>query len=144
MSADRPRVLANGALDLGPVVIPPRELHIRATTSGGPGGQHANRTMSRIVVTFDVAHSEVLGDRQRARLLTEVGRRVSASASGSRSQVQNKSLALDRLARRLGDALYEDPARRPTRPTKASVGRRLESKRQRSTIKSDRRRRDDD
>ena len=144
MAAERPRILANGALDLGPVVIPPRELHYRATTPGGPGGQHANRTLSRIVVTFDVAHSEVLSEYLRARLLNELGPLVAASSSGSRSQAHNKTLALDRLARRLGDALYEDPARRATRPTKASVGRRLESKRQRSTIKSERRRRDDD
>jgi ribosome-associated protein len=128
----------------GGLVVPAREIQVRATTPGGPGGQHANRTMSRIVVSFDVAHAESLDERRRARLLAELGPVVSASASGSRSQAQNRLMALERLARRLAEALHEDPARRATRPTRASVGRRLEDKSHRSRVKSERRRRDDD
>src|SRR5215472_3696084 len=64
--------------------IPLSEISWRATTSGGPGGQHANRTMSRVEVQFDVVASAALGPRQRARLLNRLGSVVRASAADSR------------------------------------------------------------
>ncbi len=119
--------------------IPMSEITWRATTSGGPGGQHANRTLSRVEVQFEIAGSSVLGPRQRARLLERYGPVVRAAASESRSQARNRQLALERLATRLAEGLRVDPARRPTRPTKGSQVRRVEDKRRRSEVKRRRR-----
>jgi ribosome-associated protein len=120
--------------------LPLSEITWRATTSGGPGGQHANRTLSRVEVEFDVEASSVLGPRQRARLLERVGPVVRASASDSRSQARNRQLALERLAARIDRALRVETPRRATKPTKGSQVRRVEEKRHRSQIKRARRR----
>jgi ribosome-associated protein len=119
--------------------LPLSEISWRATTSGGPGGQHANRTHSRVEVDLDVAASATLGPRQRARLLERYGPVVRASASESRSQARNRELALARLAAKLDEGLRVQPTRRPTRPTKGSQVRRVESKRHRSETKRRRR-----
>ena len=87
------------------LAIPMSEITWRATTSGGPGGQHANRTLSRVEVQFEIAGSAVLGPRQRARLLERYGPVVRAAASESRSQARNRQLALERLATRLAEGL---------------------------------------
>jgi ribosome-associated protein len=121
------------------LTIPMSEITWRATTSGGPGGQHANRTLSRVEVQFDVAGSVSLGPRQRARLLDRYGPTVRAAASESRSQARNRQLALERLAGRLAEGLRVDPTRRPTKPTKGSQVRRVEEKRHRSQVKRQRR-----
>jgi ribosome-associated protein len=115
--------------------IPLSEITWRATTSGGPGGQHANRTLSRVEVQFDIGASTALGPRQRSRLLERFGPVVRAAASDSRSQARNRQLALERLVTRLADGLRVDPARRPTKPTKGSQIRRVEEKRHRSEVK---------
>jgi ribosome-associated protein len=119
--------------------IPLSEITWRATTSGGPGGQHANRTLTRVEVQFDVEASDVLGPRQRARLLERLGPVVRASAAESRSQARNRELALARLGRRLDAALRVDPVRTPTKPTKSSQVRRVEAKRRRAEVKRGRR-----
>jgi len=124
--------------------LPLSEITWRATTSGGPGGQHANRTLSRVEVEFDVGASSVLGPRQRQRLLDRVGPVVRASAAETRSQARNRQLALERLASRIDGALRVDAPRRPTRPTKSSQVRRVEAKRRRSEVKRRRRRPGDD
>jgi ribosome-associated protein len=124
--------------------IPLSEITWRATTSGGPGGQHANRTLSRVEVQFDIATSTALGPRQRARLLERFGPIVRAAASDSRSQARNRQLAQERLVKRLADGLQVDPTRRPTKPTKGSQIRRVEEKRHRSEIKRRRQGPDDD
>ena len=124
--------------------LPLSEITWRATTSGGPGGQHANRTLSRVEVEFDVGASSVLGPRQRQRLLDRVGPVVRASAGESRSQARNRQLALERLASRIDAALRVEAPRRPTRPTKSSQVRRVEAKRRRSEVKRRRRRPGDD
>jgi ribosome-associated protein len=124
--------------------LPLSEVTWRATTSGGPGGQHANRTLSRVEVEFDVGASSVLGPRQRQRLLDRVGPVVRASAGESRSQARNRQLALERLATRIDAALRVETPRRATRPTKGSQLRRVESKRRRGEIKRGRRRPADD
>jgi ribosome-associated protein len=121
------------------LAIPMSEITWRATTSGGPGGQHANRTLSRVEVQFEVAASATLGPRQRARLQERYGPFVRAAASDSRSQARNRQLALERLATRLAEGLRVDPTRRPTRPTRGSQLRRVEQKRQRSEVKRGRR-----
>jgi ribosome-associated protein len=119
--------------------LPMSEITWRATTSGGPGGQHANRTLSRVEVQFDVNGSASLGPRQRARLLDRYGPVVRAAASESRSQARNRQLALERLSGRLAEGLRVDPTRRPTKPTKGSQVRRVEEKRHRSEVKRGRR-----
>ncbi|HEX4162765.1 MAG TPA: alternative ribosome rescue aminoacyl-tRNA hydrolase ArfB [Acidimicrobiales bacterium] len=124
--------------------LPLSEITWRATTSGGPGGQHANRTLSRVEVEFDVGASSALGPRQRQRLLDRLGPVVRASAAESRSQARNRQLALERLASRLADALRVETPRRPTRPTKSSQVRRVEGKRRRAEVKRRRRRPGDD
>jgi ribosome-associated protein len=93
-----------------------------------------------VEVQFDVAASAALGPRQRARLLQRLGPVVRASASESRSQARNRQLALERLAAKLDEGLRDEPARRPTRPTKSSQVRRVEEKRRRSQTKRARRR----
>ncbi len=126
------------------LTIPLSEVTWRATTSGGPGGQHANRTLSRVEVQFDIAGSLTLGPRQQARLLARYGPILRASASDSRSQARNRQVALERLADRIDRGLRVDPVRRPTKPTKASQTRRVDEKKRRAAIKQRRRAPGDD
>jgi ribosome-associated protein len=127
-------------LDIAPgVVVPLREVELRTSRSSGPGGQHANVTASRVEASFDVSASDSLTPAVRARLLERLGSRVSAVAQDERSQLRNRELALDRLRWRLAQALYEPPARRPTRPTGASRERRAQTKREHSALKRSRR-----
>lgn len=122
------------------LVIPASELSWRFSRSGGPGGQHANTSDTRVEVRFDVAGSPSLGPRQRARLQERLGDEVRAVAADERSQARNRELALERLCERLAAALRVDPPRRRTKPTAASVRRRLDAKRRQATRKADRRR----
>jgi len=119
--------------------LPLAEISWRATTPGGPGGQHANRTLSRVEVQFDVTGSTTLGPRQRARLLERLGPVVRAGAAESRSQARNRQLALERLAAKLDAGLRDPTPRRATRPTKGSQERRVEDKRRRAQTKRARR-----
>lgn len=105
------------------------ELEWRFSTSGGPGGQHANRAQTRVEARFDVERSPSLDDRQRARLLKRLGPAVSVVADDERSQARNRQIALDRLRDRLADGLKVPKRRRPTRPSRASEKRRLDEKR---------------
>ncbi len=115
--------------------IPMSELAWRVSTPGGPGGQHANRTQSRVEVRFDVMGSTALGPRQRSRLLDRLGPVVRASSADERSQAQNRRIAAERLAVRLARALRVDAPRRPTAPTRGAAERRLQSKHHRSEVK---------
>lgn len=122
------------------LLIAESELRWRFSRSGGPGGQHANTSDTRAEVRFDIAGSPSLGPRQRARLLDRLGPELRVVASDERSQARNRALAQQRLLERLADALRVDPDRRATRPSKASVQRRLEAKKRQSARKADRRR----
>jgi ribosome-associated protein len=124
--------------------IPLDELVWRFTTSGGPGGQHANKTSTRAEVRFDVESSASLGPRQRARLLERLGPTVRVSAGEERSQSRNREVALRRLATRLAEGLHTERPRVPTKPTMGSKIRRLEDKRRQSTRKRNRVVRGDD
>src|SRR5664280_1373982 len=110
------------------LTIPIDGVALRVTTSGGPGGQHANRSLTRVVATFRVDASEVLGDAERTLLHERYGLAVRSSASRFRSQTANRKAALDQLARRIGDAVILQAPRRATRPTKASKVRRVDEK----------------
>lgn len=134
MSPGQDQVRVNRSL-----TIPMGEIEWRALPPGGPGGQHANRTRSRVEVSFDVVASRSLGPRQRARLLQRFGPVVRATASEDRSQARNRELAVERLRLRLAEALRPVRHRRPTQPTRASTERRLQEKRERSEAKRRRR-----
>jgi ribosome-associated protein len=123
------RVSDNGDLLIGTLTVPATEIEIKASTSGGPGGQHANRTLSRITVAFSPATSNVLSDSQRARLLATTSDVVRVSVATHRSQAKNRADALQRLGERIEIGLRIPTRRRPTKATKGSSLRRLESKR---------------
>jgi len=111
------------------------ELEWRTSRSGGPGGQHANTSDTRVEVRFDIAASPSLGPRQRARLLERLGPVARATASDSRSQARNREVALERLRARLADGLRIETPRRETRPSRAAKKRRVDAKRRRSETK---------
>ena len=140
-AASHPRAVLRVARGL---VIPLDELAWRFTTSGGPGGQHANKTSTRAEVRFDISSSPSLGPRQRARLLERLGPTARASAGEERSQTRNRDEALRRLAARLAEGLRIERPRLPTKPTQGSKMRRLEDKRRQSDRKRDRIVRGDD
>ena len=119
--------------------IPLSEITLRASRSSGPGGQHANVTASRIEAVFDVTASESLTEVQKQRIIERAGPRVVAIAQDARSQSFNRELALERLQKRLEDALHIARPRTPTRPTKASERRRADAKRQQAERKRQRR-----
>src|SRR2546426_7771366 len=109
-----------GVLRVSPTcVIRLDELEWRTTGSGGPGGQHANTSDTRVEVRFPVATSPSLGPRQRGRLLEKLGPVARATASDSRSQARNRELALERLRTRLAEALKVEKPRRATRPSRS-------------------------
>jgi len=109
--------------------IPDEELEWRFTASGGPGGQHANTSNTRVEVRFDIEGSPSLGPRQRARLLARLGPVTRATASERRSQLQNRELARERLRQKLAAALHVERPRVATRPSKAAKQARLDDKR---------------
>ncbi|HEY4400449.1 MAG TPA: alternative ribosome rescue aminoacyl-tRNA hydrolase ArfB [Acidimicrobiia bacterium] len=119
--------------------IPLDELEWRFSGPGGPGGQHANTSNTRVEVRFDVEGSPSLTPSQRARLLDRFGPSVRVVAADTRSQARNRELALSRLRERLADALRTPRARRATAPTKAARRRRIEAKRRRGDLKRQRR-----
>jgi len=124
--------------------IPADEITVRATTSGGPGGQHANRSLTRVVVVFDVAASSALSSVEKARVEAMLGPVVRSSASRFRSQRQNRVAALDQLGAKLAAALAPTTPRRATKPTKAAKERRIDDKKARGRLKVQRRRPDED
>jgi ribosome-associated protein len=108
---------------------------VRVSRASGPGGQHVNTTESRVEIVFDIANSESLGPRQKARLLEKLGPTVRAVARDERSQLRHRGLAEKRLAEKIAAALRVENPRLATRATKASKQRRLESKRRTSEVK---------
>ena len=123
------------------VVIPERELAWRFSRSSGPGGQSVNTADSRVELSLDVASTSALGPVQRARVLERLSRRLvdgvlTVRASEHRSQLRNREAALERMAKILADALAPPPPRRrPTKPRRGAVERRLADKKRRSRTK---------
>jgi ribosome-associated protein len=120
--------------------IPLAELEWKFTPSGGPGGQHANRSNTRVEVVFDVEGSPSLTDTQRTRMMAKLGPVVRVVADDERSQGRNRALALERLRERLAASLVVPKRRRATKPSRGSKERRLETKRHQSDRKAARRR----
>jgi ribosome-associated protein len=121
------------------VSIPRSEIDYRYSRSSGPGGQHAQKSDTRVEATFDVEGSAVLTDAQKRRVIARAGRVLRAIAQDERSQWRNRELATERLTEALREALRVPRRRRPTKPSKAAVERRLEQKRLRSDLKRQRR-----
>lgn len=132
------------------LTIPRGELVLRATRSGGPGGQHVNTSSTRIELTWSVAESPSLTDAQRERLLDKLASRLDGEgrlrivSQEERSQLRNREEAVERFREVVREALVVPRKRKPTRPTAASKERRLKVKRERSARKRERQRRDDD
>lgn len=123
------------------VVVPEPELNWRFSRSSGPGGQSVNTTDSRVELSFDVATTTALSDILKARAMERLGSRLvdgvlTVAASEHRSQWRNREAARTRLAAILRDAIAAPPRqRRPTRPSKGAVRRRLDDKKRRSETK---------
>jgi ribosome-associated protein len=117
------------------VLLPLTEIDFRFSRSSGPGGQHANRSETRVEARFDVEGSQALTDAQKRRVLARAGPTIRAVAQDERSQWRNRELAVERIAEQLREALRVERRRRPTTPTAASRERRLEDKRRRSETK---------
>ncbi len=124
----------------GGLTIPGTELAERFMPSGGPGGQHANRSNTRVELRFDVAASTTLSDSQRRRITEVLGDDVRVVVDDERSQHRNRDIARERLAGRLRNALRRETRRRPTKPSRGARERRLKEKKRRSEIKAQRRR----
>lgn len=127
------------------VRIPRAELKVRATRASGPGGQGVNTTSSRVELLWNPSTSRALSDAQRSRVLQRLGRLFDASGNVrivcdvTRSQTQNRTLAVERLSTILRAALHVPKKRKATRPTKGSREARLANKKRRSTQKAERR-----
>lgn len=126
------------------VTIPPSELEFQYTTGGGPGGQHVNKSATRVALIFDVAGSPSLDETTRARLLDRLSSRLDSrgvlriTVHESRSQYRNRSIALQRFRAVMSEAMREEAPRTPTRPSRGVRERRIVRKKQRSSIKRDR------
>ena len=117
------------------VSVPRSEIELRFSRSSGPGGQHAQKSDTRVEASFDVEASSALSEAQKRRVLAKAGPVLRAVAQDERSQWRNRELATERLVASLRQALKVERRRRPTKPTKASRERRLEAKRRRSDTK---------
>lgn len=123
----------------GRVRIPLSEIELRVSRSSGPGGQHANKTESRVEAVFDVIGSASLGPIQKRRVIDKLGEVVTAVSQDDRSQHRNREIALARLGEKLAAALKIERPRKPTAPSKTAKRERLESKRRRGDVKRTRR-----
>jgi len=121
------------------VSLPVSEIEIRVSRSSGPGGQHAQKSSTRVEAVFDVEASRALSDVQKRRVVARVGPALRAVAQDERSQLRNRELAVERLVEKLRQALAVPRRRVPTVPTTKSRERRLEGKRRRGRRKALRR-----
>jgi ribosome-associated protein len=127
------------------VAIPFAELSFRASRSGGPGGQHVNTSSTRIELWWDARSSPSLREDQRTQVLARLSTRLTADgllrvvASETRSQAQNRELAIERFQEVLARALAVAKRRKATRPSRAAKERRLTAKKQRGARKRERR-----
>jgi ribosome-associated protein len=117
------------------VAVPLSEIQLRTSRSSGPGGQHAQKSETRVEAVFDVEASTALSDTQKRRVVAKAGPVLRAIAQDERSQLRNRELAIERLVEVLRTALHVERRRVPTRPTGASKERRLEEKKRRGQVK---------
>ena len=126
------------------LTIPLSELRFRFARSSGPGGQHVNRSATRVELLFDVAGSPSLTEAQRERALKALAPHIDSDgvlhlvSQTFRSQLRNREEAVERFRTLMHKAMWVPKRRRPTRPSRAARERRLASKRRRSEIKRQR------
>lgn len=119
-----------------------KEISFTAIRSGGPGGQHANKVSSKVVLTYDIPNSESLSEAQKERLIQKLSGRLNRleqlilTCDESRSQHKNKEIVTNRFLTLLEEALKKQKKRVPTRVSKAEKARRLEAKKKRGVKKS--------
>ena len=139
--AEQPNLHITGA-----VTIPMSELQFHFSRSGGPGGQHVNRTATQVELTFDVQGSARLDESQRARILSKLKSAIDSrgvlhlTCQTTRSQSRNRAEVIERFQHLLRQALHVPKPRRPTRPGRTAVERRLQDKRRAGMLKQERRR----
>jgi ribosome-associated protein len=117
------------------VVLPVAEVDLQVSRSSGPGGQHAQKSETRVVAVFDVEASSALTPAQKRRVISRVGPVLRAVAQDERSRTRNRELALERLVSTLREALRVERKRLATKPTAAARERRLLQKKRRSQTK---------
>ena len=117
------------------VVLPLREIVLRTSRSSGPGGQHAQKSETRVEAIFDVEASDALSPAQKRRVVAKAGPVLRAVAQDERSQLRNRELAIERLVAALRAALHVERRRVATKPTAASRERAREAKRRRAQVK---------
>lgn len=144
MSDTVPNAAENLLRVSGSLSIPRSELDTRVSRASGAGGQHVNKTSSRVEIFWNIRESRALTEEERARLLTRLASRLTTSgsvrivASDMRSQTRNRELAEERLSETIARALVIPKKRRPTKPSQAARQARLESKKRQSRKKRDR------
>jgi ribosome-associated protein len=117
------------------VVLPLSEVELQVSRSSGPGGQHAQKSETRVVAVFDVEASTALTEAQKRRVRGRAGPVLRAVAQDERSRTRNRELALQRLAEQLREALRVERKRVPTKPSAAARERRLQEKKRRGRTK---------
>jgi ribosome-associated protein len=117
------------------VALPLAEIVFRTSRSSGPGGQHAQKTESRVEAVFDVEASAALSEAQKRRVAARAGPVLRAVAQDERSQARNRELAAERLVAQLREALRVPRRRVATKPSAEARERRLEQKRRRAEVK---------
>jgi len=131
----------------GGVLIPRSELEVRTSRSSGAGGQHVNKTSSRVEISWNIAASRALDDDQRTRLLARLASRLSDEgairvvASDTRSQLRNREAAERRLSETIAKALVIPKKRKPTRRPRSADEARLSEKKKHSDKKRERQQR---
>lgn len=123
------------------ITIPEHEIEITSSRAGGPGGQHVNKTNTKITIRWNVKNTSVLTEEQKERVMTKLQSSLTTEGdlivhnNESRSQQQNKKLALDHLAQQIRQALYVPKKRIKTRVSQSTKEARLKAKSYRSEIK---------
>ena len=118
--------------------IPASEVSWNFGPSGGPGGQHANRSNTRVEATLNLASAQGIEENVREFLVAKLGSVMKVTVDKHRSQFRNRELALSRIESQLQEALIKEKPRRPTKPKKSAVERRLKNKRKQSERKTNR------
>lgn len=127
------------------IIIPGNELALQASLSGGPGGQHVNKTHSRVTLRWHLESSQALSDRQRRYLCKRIANRITKAGfivvhcDAYRQQRRNIQAARQQLRDLITTGLQQPKKRRPTRPTRAARRKRVESKKKRGELKQNRR-----
>jgi ribosome-associated protein len=121
------------------VLLPVSEIELRVSRSSGPGGQHAQKSSTRVEALLDVEGSSALTDAQKRRVVARAGAVLRAVAQDERSQLRNRELAIERLVEKLRAALAVPRRRVATKPSASARQRRLEQKRRRGRTKTLRR-----